>query len=121
MSLSHPALESRVITGYVAAASALIIVLQAASKSKLGRSIRQRIFKRDVLDDPRDAIVPTGNYVKAHGGWYILVHQIIRFIASDALHALAIITAVRSDWKIWGENAVVIASVRTPVSLFFCI
>jgi hypothetical protein len=112
------ALESRVLSAYVAVASALIILLQAAAKTTRGRQLRHRLFGTDVLDLARQAIAPTGSYVSSHGGWLILSHQIVRLLANAALLFLAIYTSSLMDWKVWGDIAVLIASVR-PRYMFY--
>jgi hypothetical protein len=100
---SHVALESRVVTGYLAAASALIIILQA-------------VYRLAVPPKTQQAVVAS-NYVQSHGGWTILAFQVLRLLSNDALFSLAIFTAVRSDWNSWGDNAVVMSSVSTSFSL----
>jgi hypothetical protein len=112
------ALESRVLSGYVAGASALIIILQAAAKTTQGKQLRHRLFGTDVLDLARQAIVPAGSYVSSHGGWLILSHQIARLLSNAALLVLAVYTSLLMDWKVWGDIAVLIASVSQCCLLY---
>jgi hypothetical protein len=107
----HAALESRVLAGYVAGASMLIILAQAASMSSYARGIRHRLFGTDILAKARESIVPAGSYVSVHGGWTILLYQMLRFAANLGLLTLIVITAVLSEWSVVGNIALVVTSV----------
>jgi hypothetical protein len=100
---SHFALESRVITGYVAVASAVVILLQGAHHlAKAHRSGRVNA-------------ATSANYVESHGGWTILIFQLLRLLANDALFSMAIYTSVLSDWSTLGNNVVVFSSVSVSI------
>jgi hypothetical protein len=95
----YAALESRVITGYVAAGSAVVLLLQG-----------MRHFARAHTSQQRTAPLSV-NYVQAHGGCAILAFQTLRLFANGILFSLAIFTSVASDWSIWENNVLVFSSV----------
>jgi hypothetical protein len=90
------------ITGYVSAASALVIILQGVHYLASSARVRQTIANT--------------NYVHSHGGWTILAFQVLRLLSNNVLFVLAIFTAARSDWSSWGDIVVVISSVTASSS-----
>jgi hypothetical protein len=105
---SHATLESRVLAGYVAGVSMLIILVQAACKSSYGRVIKECLLGTKNLTNAHVYIVPTGSYVSSHGGWTILLCQSVRLVANLVLFALVILTTVRSKWSVIGDIALLV-------------
>jgi hypothetical protein len=85
-----------VVTGYIAAASAVAIILQGIT--------------RWTRVKPQEAVRTSSSYVKSHGGQTILAFQVLRLLANGALFVLAIFTAAASNWSILGDIVVVISS-----------
>jgi hypothetical protein len=106
---SIPALESRVLASYVAAASLVVLSLQAAVESTPGRRLSARVLKR--ARPTNTTYVPPGGYIVRHGGWTILLFQILRFLANDALCGLLIVAAAQT--RAWGDVALAFSAVRS--------
>jgi hypothetical protein len=95
----YAALESRVITGYVAAGSAVVLLLQGMRHLARAHTSQQRTAPLSV------------NYVHAHGSYVILAFQTLRLFANGTLFSLAILTSVASDRSTWENNVLVFSSV----------
>lgn len=111
----HVALESRVLAGYVAGASMLMILAQAAFQSSFGRMIRQRLSGTYILAKSRESMAPTGTYLSLHGGWVIILYQALRLVANMTLVVLVIMTALFSERSAMGDVALIIASVSVSL------
>jgi hypothetical protein len=85
----NPALESRVLIGYVVAFSCLVLGLQRLYRTAALQSFRTRVFG-PVQHVPNEDFVPKGGYVARHGGSVIFSFQITRFLSNTALTALLV-------------------------------
>jgi hypothetical protein len=101
-----------VLASYVAAASLLVLSLQAALTSAPGWRLSARVFER--AHPPGTAYVPPGGYIARHGGWTILPFQILRFLANGTLCGLLIVTAART--RAWGDVALALSAVRLSLA-----
>lgn len=113
----HPALESRVLVGYVVALSALVLAFQRLHRTQAVRRLRERVF------GPEEIVlnanyVPEGGYVTRHGGGVILSFQSTRVVANITLVVLSILKYVSERDSATATILLATVSLRTSFFSF---